>query len=134
MNSSNIRRNPQSISAPVNNLYAHGVEVPAGSRQLYIAGQVGTRLDGTIAADLPGQVEQVMANIKAILAEAGMTFADIVKIKERLCLKPEDILTYAGIRNRHLGGSPPATTAVVVVALAYPEWLVEVDAIAARKD
>ena len=118
----------------MNPLYAHGVEVPAGSRQLYIAGQVGTRLDGTIAADLPGQVEQVMANIKAILAEAGIPSRISSRSKPAYCLKPEDILTYAGIRNRHLGGSPPATTAVVVVALAYPEWLVEVDAIAARKD
>jgi enamine deaminase RidA (YjgF/YER057c/UK114 family) len=133
MNSSNLRRNPATISAPVQNLYAHSVEVPAGSRQLYVAGQVGTRLDGTIAPDLPGQVEQIMANIKAILAEAGMTFADIVKINA-YCLKPEDIFTYAEIRNRHLAGSPPATTAVVVAALARAEWLVEVDAIAAKKD
>jgi 2-iminobutanoate/2-iminopropanoate deaminase len=132
MTSQNIRRNPASIGAPVQNLYAHGVEVPSGSRQLYIAGQVGTRPDGTIASDLPSQVEQVMSNIKAILAEADMTFADIVKLSAYL-LKPADIFTYAGIRNRYLAGSPPATTAVVVAALAKPEWLVEVDAVAARK-
>lgn len=126
----NLRHNPKSISAPVNNLYAHGVEVPSGSRHLYIAGQVGTRRDGTIAPTVEGQTEQIMENIKAILAEAGMTLGDVVKITAYL-LKPEDILTYAGIRNRYLGGTPPATTAVVVAGLAFKEWLVEVDAVAA---
>lgn len=133
MPSANIRRNPASMAAPTQNLYAHGVEAPAGSRYLFTAGQVGTRRDGTIAPDLSGQVEQIMDNIKAILAEAGMGFEDVVKINA-YCLKPEDIFTYAGIRNRHFKGSPPATTAVVVPALAKPEWLVEVEAIAAKRD
>ena len=127
----NLRHNPASIAAPTNNLYAHGVEVPAGSRHLYVAGQVGTRPDGTIAPDVPGQTEQIMANIGAILAEAGMGFADVVKITA-YCLKPEDIYTYAGIRNRYFAGSPPATTAVVVAGLANPGWLVEVDVVAAK--
>src|SRR5262249_41704041 len=100
---------------------------------LHIAGQVGTRPDGSIAKDLEGQVEQIMANIKAILADAGMELSDIVKINA-YCLKPADILTYAAVRNRHFAGSPPATTAVVVAGLAYPEWLVEVDAVAAKRD
>ncbi|WP_343714642.1 RidA family protein [Inquilinus sp.] len=127
----NTRHNPAAIAAPARNLYAHAVAVPAGSRHLYIAGQVGTRPDGTIAPDLEGQVEQIMANIRAILADAGMGFGDIVKINA-YCLAAEDIVTYAGIRNRHFAGSPPATTAVVVSGLADPGWLVEVDAVAAK--
>ena len=133
MASANIRHNPSSMAPPTRNLYAHGVESPIGSRHHHIAGQVGTRPDGSIAPDLEGQTEQIMKNIEAILGSAGMSFADIVKINA-YCLRPEDILTYAAIRNRHLAGSPPATAAVVVSALALPEWLVEVDAIAAKKD
>ena len=127
----NTRHNPAAIAAPARNLYAHAVEVPAGSRHLHVAGQVGTRPDGSIAPDLEGQVEQIMANLQAILADAGMGFGDIVKINA-YCLKAEDIVTYAGIRNRHFAGSPPATTAVVVSGLADPGWLVEVDAVAAK--
>src|SRR5437868_13488231 len=119
------RHNPKSMAAPTNNLYAHGLEVEAGCRTLYIAGQVGVRKDGTIASTVEEQTEQVISNIKDILADAGMTLADIVKINAYL-LKPEDIFTYAGIRNKHLGGNPPATTAVVVAGLAVKEWLVEV--------
>lgn len=133
MTTANRRHNPASMAPPAQNLYAHGVEVPAGSRQLYIAGQVGVRPDGTISGDLAEQTEQIMSNIKAILAEAGMDFTDIVKINA-YCLKPEDIFTYANIRNRYFHGSPPATTAVVVSGLAVKEWLVEVDAVAAKRE
>jgi enamine deaminase RidA (YjgF/YER057c/UK114 family) len=133
MASANTRHNPKSMAPPTRNLYAHGVESPTGSRLLHIAGQVGTRPDGSIAPDLAGQTEQIMANIKAILADAGMDFSDIVKINA-YCLKAEDILTYAAIRNRYFEGSPPATTAVVISGLAFPEWLIEVDAVAAKKD
>ncbi|WP_448955352.1 RidA family protein [Labrys neptuniae] len=133
MSTANLRRNPANIAPPARNLYAHGVEVPAGSRALHIAGQVGVRPDGSIAGDVAAQTEQIMQNLEAILAEAGMGFEDIVKLNAYL-LKPEDIFTYAGIRNRYFAGSPPATTAVVVSALAVPEWLVEVDAVAARRD
>ncbi|MGI6852528.1 RidA family protein [Mesorhizobium sp. 1B3] len=66
-----------------------------------------------------------------ILASAGMDFSDVVKITA-YCLKAEDIITYAGIRNRHFAGNPPATTAVVVAGLALPEWKIEADLVAAR--
>jgi 2-iminobutanoate/2-iminopropanoate deaminase len=126
------RHNPASMAAPTNNLYAHGIETEAGCRTVYVAGQVGVRRDGSIGSTVEEQTEQVMANIKAILESAGMTLDDIVKVNAYL-LKPEDIFTYAAIRNKHLGGNPPATTAVVVAGLAYKEWLVEVDVVAASK-
>ncbi|HEV7370710.1 RidA family protein [Arenibaculum sp.] len=133
MSSANLRHNPATMAAPTNNLYSHGVEVPAGSRRLYVAGQVGTRPDGTIAGDLDGQVEQIMTNIEAILADAGMDLGDVVKLNA-YCLKSEDIMTYAALRNRYFKGAPPATTAVVVAGLALPEWLIEVDAVAEKTD
>ena len=74
-----------------------------------------------------------MENVRAILTSAGMTFADIVKFNA-YCMSPEDIITYAGIRNRFLDGARTATTAVVVSGLADPAWKVEADLIAARQD
>lgn len=133
MASINVRHNPPTMAQPTKNLYAHGVEVPAGSRQLYIAGQVGVRPDGSISSKFEEQVEQMMRNFEAILASAKMSFADVVKINA-YCLTAEDIITYAGIRNRYFAGNPPATTAVVVAGLALPEWRVEADLVAARRD
>ena len=127
----NIRHNPAGMAPPTKNLYAHGVEVPDGARRLYVAGQVGVRPDGTMPETLEEQTEQMMENFRMILASAGMSFEDIVKINA-YCLKPEDIITYAGLRNRHFSGNPPATTAGVVAGLALPEWKIEADLIAAR--
>lgn len=127
----NRRHNPPGMAAPTQNLYAHGVEVPDGARRLYVAGQVGVRPDGTLPDTLEGQTEQMMENFRMILAAAGMDFSDVVKITA-YCLKREDIITYANLRNRHFAGNPPATTAVVVAGLALAEWLIEADLVAAR--
>ena len=123
--------NPGSIAPPFRNIYSHGVEVPTGARTLWISGQIGTKPDGSIAADCAGQAEQIMENIKAILAAAGMTFADIVKLNSYL-VKAEDIPVFAPIRAKHLGSAKPAMTSVVVTALAQPTWLIEVEAVASK--
>ncbi len=133
MPSTNIVHNPQTIAPPARNLYSHGVEIPTGSRQIFVAGQVGVRPDGSVPADFAEQVDQMMRNIEAVLASAGMDFGDVVKFNA-YCMSAQDIITYAGIRNRWFGTHRPATTAVVVTGLANPDWLVEADLTAARKD
>lgn len=133
MSTTNKRHNPSEICAPTQNLYSHGVEAPAGSRILHVAGEIGVRPDGTLPTTLEGQVEQLMQNFKAILASAGMGFDDIVKV-QAYCLSREDIFTYAHARNKYFSGNPPATTAIVVAGLASPDWLIEVDMVAARAD
>lgn len=127
----NRAHNPGAIAPPFRNIYSHGIEVPANARTLWIAGQVGTRPDGSIAPDCAGQAEQVMANIGAILAEAGMGFADLVKLNAYL-VRAEDVPVFAPIRAKHLAGARPAMTTVIVSALAVPDWLIEVEAVAAR--
>jgi enamine deaminase RidA (YjgF/YER057c/UK114 family) len=127
----NKSHNPGSIAPPFRNIYSHGVEVPAGARTLWVSGQIGTKPDGSIAPDCAGQCEQVMENIKAILASAGMGFADLVKLNAYL-VKAEDIPVFAPIRARHLDGAKPAMTSVVVTALAQPQWLIEVEVVASK--
>lgn len=122
--------NPASIAPPFRNIYSHGIECPANARTLWISGQVGTRPDGSIASDCAGQAEQIMQNIGAILAEAGMGFGDLVKLNAYL-VKAEDIAAFAPVRAKHLAGAKPAMTSVVVTALAQPSWLIEVEAVAA---
>jgi 2-iminobutanoate/2-iminopropanoate deaminase len=123
----NKAHNPASIAPPFRNIYSHGVECPANARTLWISGQIGTKPDGSIAPDCAGQAE----NIRAILTEAGMSFADLVKLNAYL-VKAEDIPVFSPIRSKHLAGAKPAMTSVVVTALAQPSWLIEVEAVAAK--
>ncbi|MGE0723522.1 MAG: RidA family protein [Alphaproteobacteria bacterium] len=122
--------NPPGVAAPAG-AYSHGVEVPAGSRLLFAAGQIGTNPDGTVAPDVGQQTDRVFENIKAILAGAGMTMADVVKMNV-LLVKAADIPAFREVRNKHLGDARPASTLAVISALASPAFLVEVEVIAAK--
>jgi len=54
--------------------------IRAQGRFLFTAGQIALRPDGTrVEGDVRAQTEQVMANLKAVLAEADLTFANVVK-------------------------------------------------------
>ena len=121
--------NPSTI-APTFSSYSHGVEVPPGARWLHISGQVGVRPDGTLAGGVEAQIETAWSNVLAVLAEAGMSARDLVKVTAFLT-RPEDTPLYRRVRERMLGGAEPASTLLIVQGLASPEWLVEVEAVAA---
>jgi len=123
--------NPASVAAPTGP-FSHGVEVPPNARWLYISGQVGFTPEGKVAAaDLEGQAEQCWRNIKAILADAGMGMEHLVKCTHFLT-RAEDVAAYNKVRARHLGEARPASTLLVISALARPGLLVEVEALAAK--
>ena len=122
--------NPKSTSAP-NGAYSHGAEVPPNARWLFVAGQIPMRTDGTIPATIEEQTETVWRNILAVLADAGMGIADVVKISSFLT-RFDNFARFAQVRAGFLGSHRPASTSVIVSALAKPEFLVEVEAIAAK--
>lgn len=122
--------NPAAVAKPVGP-YAHGVEMLGSARWLHIAGQIGIAADGSVAADLAGQAEQCWRNIEAILAEAGMSVMNLVKVTHFLT-RASDVAAYGAVRARHLGEARPASTLLVVNALARPDLLVEVEAVAAK--
>jgi enamine deaminase RidA (YjgF/YER057c/UK114 family) len=122
--------NPPKIAAPAAT-YSHGVEIAPNARWLYVAGQVGTKPDGTMAPDIEGQAEQTWLNVVAILEGGGMNIKNLVKVTSFLT-RPQDVPAYAKVRDRFLGDMRPATTMIVVQALARPGWLIEVEAIAAN--
>ena len=70
---------PSSIHPPFAN-YAHGVEVDAEARIVFCSGQLGIDRDGVIPDDAEGQARLCFRAIGAILDEAGMTLADIVRL------------------------------------------------------
>jgi len=125
----NKTHNPTTVAAGTG--YSHGVELPDHARMLYVAGQVGVAPDGSVAKDIKGQAEQAWRNIQNVLAAAGMGLADIVKINHYLTRK-EDIAAYREVRGKVLGELRPASTLLVISALAREEFLVEVEVVAAK--
>ncbi|MCC6918205.1 MAG: RidA family protein [Alphaproteobacteria bacterium] len=126
------RFNPDAVHAPAG-AYSHAGKVKAGSEMLYIAGQVGVAKDGTTPPGIEGQTEIVFSNIKAVLEAGGFTVADLVKIN--LFIVANQIASVGKVREiraRHMGDVKPASTLVYVSALAAPELLLEVEAIAAK--
>ena len=122
--------NPQTVSAPVSP-YSHGAEVKAGSKLLYTAGQVGRRgADGDILPDFEAQVRQTYANIEEILKAAGMDLTNLVKMTTYLTDR-KNLEAMREIRSEVLGDHKPAHTLVIAVGLAFEEYLIEVECVAA---
>jgi enamine deaminase RidA (YjgF/YER057c/UK114 family) len=121
--------NPPSVAPPIG-AYSHAIEVPPGSRLLYISGQVGIAPDGSLAEGVEAQTEQACRNIVAILEANGMTTADLVKLNHYV-IDEGQLGAFRAARARVLGEVRPASTLAVVKALAAPQYLVEIEAIAA---
>jgi 2-iminobutanoate/2-iminopropanoate deaminase len=118
--------NPKSVPGP--GFYSQGIEASAASRTLYVSGQVGVGPNGP-GKDIGEQATLAIANLNAVLAEAGMNNASIAKLTIYLtdaANVPGFIEAAAGT----LPATPPATTLLIVKALAARELLVEVEAIA----
>jgi enamine deaminase RidA (YjgF/YER057c/UK114 family) len=99
---------------------------------VYLRGQVGQDLDTSESVgigDVERQAEQAMANIDLLLREAGSELAHIVKVTVMLVDIRHREAVYR-VMGRWLRGVHPVSTGLVVTALARPEWLVEIDAIA----
>ena len=124
-----IRHKTNEIAPPFS-AYSHGVEVPPGARWLHVSGQVGVAPDGALAEDSVGQMEQTWANVLAVLKDAGMGPHDLVKVTGYVT-QAEDVSLFRQVRDSLLEGAQPASTLVVVSGLAQPDWLVEIEAVAA---
>ena len=110
------------------------VVVAAGTRTIYTAGQVSIDAQGALvgAGDLAAQAEQAMRNVGLALAAAGASSTDVVKITTYVVgYRPEHRAIIGKARAPFFAsGTPPASTLVGVAALALPEWLVEIEAVA----
>ena len=127
------RHNPATVVEAFGGGYSQALEIQPGARLLFTAGQVGVAPDGTTADGFAAQADQTWANILALLAEGGMGVEDIVKITGYI-VGHENFPAYAAARKKALGGVRPASTAIIVPALALPEWVVEIEAVAAKVD
>lgn len=121
--------NPQSITQPFNP-YSHGAEVPAGSKLLFLAGQVGSDLEGNVAPDFESQIRKTYANIQEVLKGADMELRNLVKVTTFLTDR-KHLSAMREIRKEILGGHKPAHTLLIVSGLAYENFLIEVECVAA---
>jgi 2-iminobutanoate/2-iminopropanoate deaminase len=112
--------------------YSDAVEVAPNLRWLYTAGTPGLAADGKLPADIAGQAELAWQHIMAMLKKADMTAHDLVKITQYL-LNAEDIPAYAKVRSRYLGDARPASMLMIVPGLVWPNMLLEIEAVAARR-
>ena len=126
----NAPHTPNTVAAPFGP-YSHAVEVPPGSRLLYISGEVGVQPDGVVPEGIEAQAEACWRNIIAILEHADMGVGDLVKITTYL-LNAEDIPAAGAARARFLGDARPASASLIVNALVKPEWRIEIEAVAAK--
>ncbi|HLG90426.1 MAG TPA: RidA family protein [Alphaproteobacteria bacterium] len=88
--------------------------------------------DGRRILDIRVQTRAVIANIEAILAEAGADLRDVVEICTYL-VRMEDFEAYNEIYNSHFDFDGPARTTVAVADLPHPDLLIEMKAVAFRR-
>ena len=127
------RIQPASLHVPT--AYAHVAKVTGGSL-IFIAGQVPVNAAGEVVGkgDFGAQADQVFSNLTAALAAAGADWSRVVKIVQY-------IPGYSAERHRPVLGDMrrkymvpdelPVSTLLGIQSLANPDFLIEVDAIAA---
>ena len=112
--------------------YSHVVS--ASGKMIFVAGQISVDKSGNMvgAGDLRAQTVQVLENVKAALAAAGATFADVVKQNTYVVnLNAEALPIIREVRSQFLPAeNPPASTLVGVTALAIDGLLIEVEVVA----
>ena len=111
--------------------YSDAIEAPANSRWLYTSGTPGLALDGNLPSDVAGQAHIAWTHIINMLARAEMDVSDLVKVTHYL-LRAEDISAYVQVRSQFLGDARPASMLLIVPELVKPDFLLEIEAIAAK--
>ncbi|MGL5446171.1 MAG: RidA family protein [Rhabdaerophilum sp.] len=122
--------NPASIRAPFA-AYSHGIALEPGARLVFASGQLGVGPDDVIPEDVEAQAVLCFENIKAILEEAGMEMADVVRFN---CYVTDRAYfpVYGRVRSRYVSSDAFASTLVIVTGFTRPEFKVEVEVTAAR--
>ena len=120
--------NPATVMAPTGG-YSQGIQI---DDLIFVAGQVGVDSKGKPTGDggMAAQTRQTIANLAAVLADAGATLADVVSTT--VYVKDfSEYKTFDQVWQECFGGHKPAR-ATVKAELVHPALLVEIQAIALR--
>ncbi|HMH92284.1 MAG TPA: RidA family protein [Streptosporangiaceae bacterium] len=110
--------------------YSHAVAFRG--RMVAVSGQVPADREGRVVglSDPAAQVRQVFENLTAVLAAAGATMADVVKLTVFLT-DLADLPAYRAVRDEYVSRDrPPASSLVQVSGLVHPDYRVEIEALA----
>ena len=108
------------------------IAITGGDTVVYISGQTARDEKSNIVAigDVKKQAEKVFENLRVAVEAAGGTMGDIAKITTYVVgLKPDDRVWIGEMVKKHFP-KPPAHTLVGISALAAPELLIEIEAVA----
>ena len=112
-------------------LHAQAVMIAGQARLIYVSGQVAVGAEGeTIGSDVAQQARAVFERIEGHLAECGASLEDVVKITTFLT-DMDEYGPFAEVRAEFFPGRKPASSTVGVKALSRPDYLIEVEAVAA---
>jgi enamine deaminase RidA (YjgF/YER057c/UK114 family) len=123
--------NPDGLTK--NPAFSQIVVAQGSGKTIYIGGQNAVTAQGEIVGkgDIFEQTEQVMKNLQTALSACGATFGNLVKLTIHI-VQGQDLYRGFQASQKYLGGvkNPPVITGFFVSALAHPDFLIEVDAIA----
>lgn len=109
------------------NGYSEAVVLTSGNlKTIYVSGQIGE------GADLETQMRDALSKIERLLKGSGADMTDIVKMNTYIVdYGAHSLDIFRKVRKELMGDSEmPASTLVGVEALALPEWLIEIEAVA----
>lgn len=121
---------PQSFEksyVDTHNGYSEAVVITSGDlKTIYVSGQIGE------GADLETQMRDALSKMERLLKGAGANMEDVIKMNTYIVdYGPQSLEVFRSVRKELLGDSEmPASTLVGVEALALPEWLIEIEAVA----
>ncbi|MDE0052134.1 MAG: RidA family protein [Rhodospirillales bacterium] len=124
--------NPDNVPDYLTYGLSHAVAAEGG-KTIYLSGQVGWNANSeSVGPDLAAQLAQAHENIRRVLAEAGGTVADIVRLNTYVAnYRPaEGEIVNAANKKLFEGLMPPSMTLMGVQALYSPDVLCEVEATA----
>ncbi len=125
------RTNPEGISKPFAS-YSHVVTAEGAQKLVFCAGQVAADADGNVLPpdDFDAQAKMVMENLTKALAAGGAKISDVTKITIYI-VNQHDVQKARGVLKTYFGEHPPGSTLCVLRGLAHPNFLIEIEAIAA---
>lgn len=97
---------------------------------VWVSGQVGIDGDAKPGAGMAAQARLAFINLANVLAEAGATMADVVELVTFHTDLRGDIQEFVAVKDEFIPRDFPAWSAVGVTQLAFPEFLVEIRAVA----
>ncbi len=124
LNPDTVREVPETFQG----IYTHAVEISAPSKMLLVSGQIGVDTDGVTAGTFEGQCHQAMDNVEAILAAAGFSLDNILRVTYYLT-SAGNLPALTKVRHARWGtrGQAPAVTTLVISELAAPDLQVEIE-------